>query len=93
MQLLESAADPVDVVGGHDEAGAGRANEIGRGAVRRDDSEDRPSRGEVLEHLPGQHSAPAAVRVRHEQEQCLGVALEPKRLGPRRIRHELEAVS
>ena len=57
---------------------------VGRRAVRRHDREDRPAGGEVLEDLPGEDALAPAARVGHEQEQGLGVALEPKRLRARR---------
>ena len=47
-----------DVVGRRDDAGAGLADQLGGGTVGRDDGEDRPLGGEVLEHLPGEDASP-----------------------------------
>ena len=51
VQLAQRGRDPVDVVGRDDDPGAGLADQLGRGAVRRHDREDRPLGREVLEHL------------------------------------------
>ena len=66
VQLDERGSDPVDVVGRDDDAGARLADQVGRGAVGRDDGEDRASGRDVLEHLPGEDAlaAPACIRAR-----------------------------
>ena len=47
------ADDPLDVVRGDDRAGAGLLQQPGGSSVGRDEREDRPLGGEVLEDLPG----------------------------------------
>ena len=83
---------PVDVVGRDDDAGARLADQLGRGAVRRHDGQDRPARGQVLEHLPGEDAAPAAARLRDQEQQRLGVALQLERPPVRRVRDQLDPV-
>ena len=73
-----------DVVRRDDDAGAGLADQLRGGAVRRDDGEDRPLGGEVLEDLPGEHAAAAAARLGDQQQQRLRVALELERAAARR---------
>ena len=93
MELLERVPDAVDVVRRDDDARAGLADELGGGAVRRNDGEDRAAGGEVLEHLPGEDALAAPARLRDQQQQRLGVALQLERLGPRRVRDQLEPVA
>ena len=64
-----------------DDAGAGLADQLRGGAVRRHGGEDRPLGGEVLEDLPGEHALAAAARLRDQQQQRLGVALQLERRG------------
>ena len=54
---------------------------VGGSAVGRDDREDRALGGEVLEHLPREHAAAAAVGLGDQEQQRLGVALELERHG------------
>ena len=91
-QRGQLALDPVDVVGRDDDAGAGLADQLGRGAVGRDDGEDRPLGGEVLEHLPGEHAPAAAVGLGDQEQQRLGVALQLERAAVRRVRDQLDPV-
>src|SRR5581483_10413060 len=89
-QVGERTLDSVDVVRGDDDAGAGLLEEPGGRAVRRDDGEDRALGGQVLEHLAGEHAAPAATCLRDEQEERLRVALERQRATARHVRDQLE---
>ena len=91
-QRRQLARDPVDVVGRDDDAGARVAQQPRRGAVGRHEREDRPLGGEVLEHLPGEHAAPAAVGLGDQQQQRLGVALQLERAAVRRVRDQLDPV-
>jgi hypothetical protein len=93
VQLAQRVADAPHVVGRHDDARARLADERSGRAVGRDDGEDRPPGGEVLEDLSGQDALPAPARIGHEQEERLGVALEPQRFRARRVRDELEPVA
>ena len=91
-QRRQLAGDPVDVLGRDDDAGAGLAQQLGRGAVGRHERQDRPLRGEVLEHLPGEHAAAAAAGLGDQQQQRLGVALQLERAPVRRVGDQLDAV-
>ncbi len=71
----------------------GLADEVRGSAVGRHDRQDRPAGCDVLVDLPGEDAFSAAARVGHEEEQRLRVALESQRIGPRRVRDELEAVA
>ena len=79
--------------GGDDDARARVAHELGRGAVGRDDGEDRPLRREVLEDLPGQDALAAAAGLRDQQQQRLGVALQLERAAARDVAEQLDAVA
>ena len=85
--------DRLDVVRRRDDAGARLADQVGRGAVRRHDGEDRPLGREVLEDLAREHALAAAARVRDQEQERLGVALELERGLARRVRDQLELVS
>ena len=50
-----------------------------------------PLGGEVLEDLPRQHALAAAVRLRDQEQQRLGVALQRERLAPRDVRDAARA--
>ena len=76
VELGERGRDPVDVVRGDDDAGAGAADERRGLPVRRHHGEDRPLGGEVLEDLAREHAAPATVGLRDEQQEGVRVALE-----------------
>ena len=93
MELDQRRSDPIDVVGRDHHARARLANQVGSGAVGRHDGEDGPSRRDVLEHLPGEDTLPSPACIRHEQEQGLGVALEPERVGPREVVDDLEPIA
>ena len=69
------------------------ANQVGSGAVGRHDGENGPSRSDVLEHLSGEDTFPSPACIRHEQEQGLGVALEPERVRPRKVVDDLEPIA
>ena len=64
-------------------AGARLAQQLGGGAVGWHEREDRPLGREVLEHLAGQHALAAAVGLRDQEQQRLGVALELERAAAR----------
>src|SRR5205085_2606954 len=55
--------------------------------------EDRPLRGEILEHLAGEDAASPAAGLGDQQEQRVGAALEPERLAMRRERMQLEPIA
>ena len=76
-----------------DDARAGLADQLGGGAVRRHDRQDRPLGGEVLEDLAGEHAAPAAARLGDQEQQRLRVALELERAAPGDVRDQLEPVA
>ena len=82
-----------DVVRRRDDAGAGLADQLRGGAVRRHGGEDRPLGGEVLEHLPGEDAAAAAAGLGDQQQQRLGVALQLERAAARHVRDQLEPVA
>ena len=71
----------------------GLADQVGGGAVRRHGREDRPLRGEVLEHLPGEDTATAAVGLGDQQQQRIRVPLQGERRVARRVLVQLEPVS
>src|SRR4051794_19889342 len=93
MEISQSGADRVDVVGRNDRAGARLAEEVGGGAVGRHDGEDRALRSEILEDLPRQDAFAAAARVRDQEKQRLRVALQLERATPRDVAEELDAVA
>src|SRR5689334_2995617 len=92
MHLDERGADAVHVVRRSDDADAGVADELRGGAVRRDDREDWPFGGDVLEDLPGEDAAAAAGRLRNEEEQRLALALQLERAPPGHVVDELDLV-
>ena len=59
---------------------AAAPDQVGGHAVRRHGRQDRPSGGEVLEHLAGQHRVAAAVGVGDQQQQRVGRALGGERV-------------
>ena len=63
------------------------------GAVGRHDGEDRPLGREVLEHLAAEHALAAAARLRDQEQQRLGVALQLERAAARRVGDQLEPVA
>ena len=81
------------VVGRGDDAGAGLADQLRRGPVERDGGEDRTADRDVLEDLAREDALAPAAGVGDEEEQRLGVALERERLGPRRVRQQLEPIA
>ena len=81
------------VVGRNDHARASLAHELRGRAVGRDDGEDRPLGGEVLEDLPRQDALAAAARLRDQEEQRLGVPLQLERAAARDVAEELDPVA
>jgi hypothetical protein len=59
---------------------AGRAEQVGRGAVGRHQAEDRPLRGQVFEHLPRQDGLPDPRCTRDQQHQRVGLLHGPQRV-------------
>src|SRR3954471_841882 len=80
VQVQQRLTDRVDVVGSRDDACARVLDELRSRAVRRDDGEDRPFGGDVLEHLPGKNTATATARIGDEQEEHVSLALQAERL-------------
>ena len=74
-----AVSDRLDVVGRADDACPRFADQLGCGAVRRHDGEDRSLGREVLEHLPREDALPAAACLGDQQEQRVGVALQLER--------------
>ena len=93
MQLLERAPDRRRILRRGDDAGARLADQLGGGAVRRDDREDRTADRDVLEDLAREDAFAAPSGLGNEQEQRLRVALQRERLGARRVRQQLEPVA
>jgi hypothetical protein len=93
VQVAERRGHAVDVVGGDDHTGPCVADQVGGGAVRRHDREDRPLRRQILEDLPGEDALAAAARLGDEQQERLGVALQLERAAARRIGDQLEPVA
>ena len=92
VQRDERVANRGHVFRPRDDARARVANQLGRRAVLRHDREHRPLGGEVLEHLPRQDAAAAAAGLGDQQQQRVGVALEPQRLAARDVVDQLDAV-
>ena len=93
MELVERLPDRGRVVGRRDDARPRLPDQLGSRAVGRHRGEDGPPHRDVLEHLPGEDTAAAAVGLGDEQQQRLRVALEGERRRARCVRAELEAVA
>src|SRR5437762_3889450 len=93
MEPLQGRAQPGDVVRGGNDAGPGLPNECCGGAVHGHRGENGTRGSEVLEKLARENASAPASGVRNEEQERLGVALQPKRLGAGRVGNEFEAVA
>src|SRR3970282_117193 len=93
METLKGAAWAGDAGRSDHDTRTGLLDQRGSRPVRRDGGKNRPPCGEVLEHLPGEDSLPPSTRVRDEQQERLGVALEPERLRARGVLEDPQRVA